>query len=458
MSNADEAVRFENETDATDARADETTSGGEEEVLVEVDGLSKFFSNDDTPFDSLEVDLSNLRKPVQFNPSEVKAVDDVSFDIRRGETLGLVGESGCGKSTLARALLNLIPPSEGSVTFNGTDLSALSGEELRRQRKDVQMVFQDPQSSLNPRMKVGQIIEAPMKAHGMLTKSKRKERTVDLLERVGLEPSHYNRYPHEFSGGQRQRVNLARAIAVDPEFIVCDEPVSALDVSIQARILNTMKRLQSEFGLTYLFITHDLSVLRYIADRVAVMYLGKIVEVAETDELFDNPQHPYTKSLLQALPIPDPDRSGERVVLEGEVPSPTNPPSGCRFRTRCPELICPDEFELSDEQWDSVRTYVRAVRRQRIDPTYSRGDIEAEYFGDVSLPSDVNAILQQTLDEIEEDDWETAKETVATRIEAKSICAREFPEYELEAKFGSDRHFCSCHAVAPQRIESAPER
>lgn len=257
-----------------------------DEPLLEVDGLTKHF-------DQGSGILSGL-----FEQEQVRAVEDVSFSIRQGETLGLVGESGCGKSTLARTILQLIAPTDGDVYFKSQNLAAMTGEELRTQRRDMQMIFQDPQSSLDPRMKVGPIVEEPMKAHGMFDDEGREARARELIEKVGLDPQHYNRYPHAFSGGQRQRINLARALSVNPDFIVCDEPVSALDVSIQAQVLNTMNELQEEFGLTYLFIAHDLSVIRHISDRVAVMYLGQLVELAEKRELFENPQHPYTRALL----------------------------------------------------------------------------------------------------------------------------------------------------------------
>ncbi|MFC3960334.1 ABC transporter ATP-binding protein [Halovivax cerinus] len=422
-----------------DARPDAGT-----DALLEVDGLTKHFPNDESFFDALSVDLSNPTRPVELDRTWVRAVDDVSFDIREGEILGLVGESGCGKSTLAQAVLNLIQPTAGEVRFKGEDLSSLSRSALRNRRQDVQMVFQDPQSSLNPRMKVGQIIEAPMKAHDMLTKEGRKERTAELLEKVGLEPHHYNRYPHEFSGGQRQRVNLARALSVDPDFIVCDEPVSALDVSIQASVLNTMKELQEEFGLTYLFITHDLSVVRYITDRVAVMYLGNIVEIAETTDLFEDPQHPYTKSLLNALPIPDPEHSQDRTILEGEVPSPSDPPSGCRFRTRCPELIAPDDLDVAEDEWAALLSFVRAVERRTFDPLMTVSELESAYFGDVTLDGRSARIVDDALSALKADDVERAAAILDERITMESVCATEDPGYGVESEAG---RYCACHRV-----------
>jgi oligopeptide transport system ATP-binding protein len=264
----------------------------------------------------------------------VKAVDGLNFEIYKGETLGLVGESGCGKSTTGRLLLRLLEPTEGEIFFEGSNLTDLNGKPLKEKRKDIQMVFQDPYASLNPRMSIEKIISEPLWTHN-LYKGNEKKRVKELMEAVNLPMSYADRYPHEFSGGQRQRIGIARALAVSPKFIVADEPVSALDVSIQAQIINLMNDLQEEFGLTYLFIAHDLSVVEYISDRVGVMYLGQLVELTDSDKLYNNPIHPYTKALLSAIPLPDPDRQADKKPLEGEIPSPVNPPSGCRFNTRC---------------------------------------------------------------------------------------------------------------------------
>jgi oligopeptide transport system ATP-binding protein len=285
----------------------------------------------------------------------VRAVDGVSFTLREGETLGLVGESGCGKSTLCRAILQLTTPTSGSVRFAGEELVGRSRRDLRAMRRQMQMIFQDPFASLNPRKRVGQIVGDPIALHGIARGAELKRRVQDLLDRVGLNAEHYNRFPHEFSGGQRQRIGIARALALRPKLIVADEPVSALDVSVQAQIINLLEDVQDEFGLSYLFVAHDLGVVRHVSDRIAVMYLGKIVENSGADELYDKPIHPYTNALLSAVPIPDPKRNSarERLVLEGDVPSPIDPPSGCRFHTRCPwctDICRSDEPDLIEHR------------------------------------------------------------------------------------------------------------
>ncbi|WP_096188122.1 ABC transporter ATP-binding protein [Evansella halocellulosilytica] len=268
--------------------------------------------------------------------NDVKAVDDISFSIKAGETLSIVGESGCGKSTTGRAILRLDEPTSGEISFDGKDLLGISRREMRKMRKDLQIIFQDPYASINPRQTVRQILNEAMAIQNVLPKEKRYDRMIELLETVGLGPDKLDRFPHEFSGGQRQRIGIARALSVDPKLIICDESVSALDVSIQAQVLNLLKKLQRELNLTYLFISHDLGVVRHISDRVIVMYLGKIVEIADKKSLFDNPKHPYTKTLLSAIPVPNPKEQREQIILQGDIPSPINPPAGCRFHTRCP--------------------------------------------------------------------------------------------------------------------------
>jgi oligopeptide transport system ATP-binding protein len=280
----------------------------------------------------------------------VRAVDGVSFTLRKGETLGLVGESGCGKSTTGRCILRLLEPTAGKVVFDGVSVFEAGREQMRQLRRQMQIIFQDPYSSLNPRMSVEQIVGEGMVIHRLAYGAERRERTADLLRKVGLSPDHMKRYPHEFSGGQRQRIGIARALAVSPSLIIADEPISALDVSIQAQVLNLLEDLQEEFGLTYLFIAHDLRVVEHISDRVAVMYLGQLVEVAESRELYRNPLHPYTQALLSAIPIPDPTVKRERTILKGDPPSPLNPPTGCRFHTRCPK-----RFEPCDRQEPVLR-------------------------------------------------------------------------------------------------------
>jgi oligopeptide transport system ATP-binding protein len=294
-----------------------------QEVLVEVKNLKKHFP----------IYRGVLRRQV----GAVQAVDGITFDIYKGETLGLVGESGCGKSTAGRTILRLLEPTDGAVYYSGEDLTELSKNDLRRQRRNMQMIFQDPYASLNPRMSIGSIISEPLVIHNLGDSGSRKARVEEMLRLVGLNPFFVKRYPHEFSGGQRQRIGIARALATNPDFIVADEPISALDVSIQAQVVNLLGDLRSELGLTYLFIAHDLSMIRYISDRVAVMYLGRIVELSDRNEVFDHPLHPYTQALLSAIPIPDPEKESRRrrLILEGDVPSPANPPKACRFHPRC---------------------------------------------------------------------------------------------------------------------------
>jgi len=317
----------------------------ENEVLLKIVNLKKYF-----PI---------MQGVIRRHVGDVKAVDGVTFNIYKGETLGLVGESGCGKSTTGRVILRLYPATDGKIFYKDQDITSLTGEDLRKMRPEMQMIFQDPHASLNPRMTVGSIVSEPLDEHSVVRGKEKQARVDELLTLVGLNPTHANRYPHEFSGGQRQRIGIARALALNPEFIICDEPIAALDVSIQAQVVNLLEDLQAELGLTYLFISHDLSMIRHIAQRVAVMYLGRIMELAEQKELYADPLHPYTQALLSAVPTPNPtlEEQRKRVILQGDVPSPADPPPGCPFNTRCPiaEERCsqetPEWRELRPEHW-----------------------------------------------------------------------------------------------------------
>ena len=317
----------------------------EQKSLVQVRNLKKYFPVSRQLF-------STQRR-------YIKAVDDVSFDVFEGETLGLVGETGCGKTTVARTILQLYRPTSGQVLFDGVDLASLQENDLRKMRSRMQMIFQDPYASLNPRMTVGAIIAAPLDVHTKLDQKEKRERVQELLKLVGLNPDFVNRYPHEFSGGQRQRIGIARALALNPDLVICDEPISSLDVSIQAQVVNLLEELQNRLGLTYIFVAHDLSMVRHISDRMVVMYLGKVMELADRNEIYLNPSHPYTRALMSAVPIPDPDkaRNRKRIILKGDIPSPLNPPQGCNFNTRCPIAVerCfkedPDYREIKPDHW-----------------------------------------------------------------------------------------------------------
>lgn len=389
----------------------------------------------------------------------VRAVDGIDFDIRRGETIGLVGESGCGKSTAATTLLRLEEPTEGEVIFDGEDITTYDKTQLKNFRREAQMIFQNPDSSFDPRMSVGESIAEPLRIHGIGPRSRREEIAADLLERVGMDGDDIYRYPHEFSGGQKQRIALARALVVNPRLIVADEPVSALDVSIQAEVLNLINDVQEEFGLSILFISHDMGVIREVCDRVAVMYLGKIVEVAPTETLFEDPQHPYTRALLSSIPNPNPRERGLGLKLTGDVPSPSNPPSGCNFHTRCPEVIQPKEYDFDSSNWRAVMDLRDRLQRQGIDTEalekfagleaggaegVTDVDLTNELRSEFDIPpqlesEDAEAVLSEALDHIINDRQDEARELLATEFE--TICEVREPEL-IETEAG---HPAACH-------------
>ncbi|MFB6156169.1 MAG: ABC transporter ATP-binding protein [Haloferacaceae archaeon] len=422
---------------------DETTeppaSGteSEDDPLLEVRGLEKHFPVNTGFISSLKVDRSG-GFPLTFDDTRVRAVDGVDFELRPGETFGVVGESGCGKSTLARTLVGLEQPTDGEIVFRGEDISSFDAESLRRFRKDAQIVFQDPQSSLNPRRKIGNIIADPLEAAGW-DSERRRDRVLELLEDVGLERDFYNRYPHEFSGGQRQRINLARALSINPDLVIADEPVSGLDMSVQAQILTLMDDLQDEYGLTYLFITHDLSVIRQVADRIAVMYVGDFVETAPTSRLFSAPHHPYTRALLDAVPNPDPDARELTAQLHGDVPSPSDPPSGCKFHTRCPKVIPPEAF--SRDAYVEYVTFKTLLGRRNVDPDADPGD----YF-ETSLPREARDAVAEALSLAADDEWDAAGEALD---EYQSVCESEVPA--LEQVGDEPRHASACHLPDEER-------
>jgi peptide/nickel transport system ATP-binding protein len=432
-------------------RRDQETVVGTQtgETLVEVDGLKTYYGSDGL-----------------LGGKPVKAVDGVDFNVHRGETLGLVGESGCGKSTLGRTLMQLETATAGSVRYDGTDITKLSGSDLKEWRQNVQMVFQDPDSSLNTRMTVGEIVMEPLNVHNWKTPQERRERVRELLDVVGLSEEHYYRYPFQFSGGQKQRVGIARALALEPDFLVLDEPVSALDVSVQAKILNLLDDLQEEFGLTYLLIAHDLSVVEHICDRVAVMYLGNIMEIGSVDAIFDDPANPYTNSLLSAIPEPDPTSEKSRITLRGTPPSPRDPPNGCVFNTRCPFKIRPDRYtDLDDDVWEGIEVF-REVLRERSDVTKSVTervrdalgmetagmDVEEvvdEAFAGLDVPSTVQQTVDEAVEYVERDDLQSAQETL--RDEFGSVCETEEPE---QLAVGDTGRVSRCHRHREEYVET----
>jgi len=404
------------------------------EPLVEVRNLKKYFYEQNSIVDRL----------LRNDPVAIKAVDGLNFDIQHGETLGLVGESGCGKSTTGETLLRLQEPTEGEVRFRGENVYEMAKGEMTTFRRNAGIVFQDPFSSLDPRMTIGETVKQPLDVHDWPVDDSsdrpktelRRERVKELLNRVGLSGDQFDRYPHEFSGGQRQRVGIARALALDPDFVVLDEPTSALDVSVQAQILNLLNELQDDFGLTYLLISHDLSVIRHICDRVAVMYLGEIVEIASGEEIFANPQHPYTEALLESVPRVDTDEKERDVAtLTGDVPSPRNPPSGCRFRTRCPQIIPPDDIDISQELYRGIVTIRDRIRDREIevsqvsDRSESDDDLTSviDRVADVDLSAEPKheETVREALRAAREGDWEQAE---ATLDQYESVCENSNPE------------------------------
>ncbi len=427
--------------------------------------------DDQTETDEPLVEVRNLKTYYEgsglFGGKPVKAVDGVSFDIFRGETLGLVGESGCGKTTLGRTLLQLERATAGEVRYDGVDVLSLRGDPLHEWRRNAQMVFQDPDSSLNDRLTVGEIVREPLDVYDWRTPRERRDHVRELLETVGLQPEHYFRYPHQFSGGQRQRIGIARTLALEPDFIVLDEPVSALDVSVQAEIINLLEDLQDEFGLTYLFIAHDLSVVRHICDRVAVMYLGHVMEIGPTEELFREPANPYTHALLSAIPEPDPTSTRKRITLHGTPPNPRDPPVGCPFSTRCPSRIRPERFDdLDDELWTRLNT-LREILRERdraersirehlrlrlgmetrfatVDETFR------ELFGDQDVPQHAAQSLEEIQSHANAGDERAALEAFAAAF--GSVCEERAPDYH---PIGCNGRQSYCHRHADEFEEPA---
>ena len=447
--------------------SDRTPDGGTAPGVAD-DGATEQRGHDD-PLVVVEGLRTHYESERLVGGKPVKAVDGVSVEIGRGETFGIVGESGCGKTTLGRSILRLEDVDGGRVSFDGTDVTTLGRRDLKDWRRNAQMVYQNPTSSINERMTVGEIVREPLDIHDWGRPEERRERVWDLLDRVGLRPEHYHRYPHQFSGGQRQRVGIARALALEPEFIVLDEPVSALDVSVQAKILNLLADLQAEFDLTYMLIAHDLSVVRHICDRVGVMYLGKLMEVGPTKQLFESPANPYTRSLLSAIPQPDPDAGADRITLRGTPPNPRDPPSGCVFSTRCPFKIRPAEHgDLTDEQWAAIEAF-RGVIRERdqargtvlerlkarlgIDDRFTPIDeIASELLEPVPFPDPVEGTLEEATALVADGNVPAARDRL--REAFGGVCEAEAPEQHGIA----DGQVSRCHRHRPEYEEPGASR
>lgn len=411
--------------------------------VIEVTDLKKYFDNDRTITDRL----------FRTQPTPVRAVDGVSFDIRSGETLGLVGESGCGKSTVGKTILRLEEATEGRVEYDGKNIFDMDPAQLKAYRRNAQLLFQDPFASINPRMSIGDVIAEPLRVHDIGTEAERDERVRELLEKVGLSSEYTDRYVHEFSGGQCQRIGIARALALNPEFMVLDEPVSALDVSVQAQILNLLTDLQAEFGFTYLFISHNLSVIKYVCDRIAVMYLGEIVEIAPVDEIFQHPAHPYTRALLDNISTADPDeRTRHKKVLAGDVPSPRNPPSGCRFRTRCPEIIPPSQYDVQQETWRRLMDLRQEVENDAVDIEKIRRVIELQ---DSTVVSWDELNREQQIDHLKAY-YELPKKTNEARVtEVMNTACGQICDglYRDAKKLLSNVFISPCELESPELIE-----